>query len=73
MSEELKAIDWLRAKTFSYESRSEELYYALILYNLIRNLQQENRKLKKQLSNDHQIKNETITARKQKTKATTIK
>lgn len=49
MSEELKAIDWLRAKTISYESRSEELHYALILYNLIINLQKENRELKKQL------------------------
>ena len=58
MSEELKAIDWLRAKTISYESRSEELYYALILYNLIMNLQKENEELKKQLSNGHQIKNQ---------------
>ena len=56
MSEELKAIDWLRAKTISYESRSEELHYALILYNLIMNLQKENEELKKQLSNDRQIK-----------------
>lgn len=56
MNEELKAIDWLRAKTISYESRSEELHYALILYNLIMNLQQENEELKKQLSNDRQIK-----------------
>lgn len=58
MSEELKAIDWLRAKTISYESRSEELHYALILYNLIMNLQQENEELKKQLSNSHQMKNQ---------------
>lgn len=58
MSEELKSIDWLRAKTISYESRSEELHYALILYNLIMNLQQENEELKKQLSNSHQIKNQ---------------
>ena len=58
MSEELKAIDWLRAKTISYESKSEELHYALILYNLIMNLQQENEELKKQLSNSHQIKNQ---------------
>ena len=58
MSEELKAIDWLRAKTISYESRSEELRYALILYNLIMNLQQENEELKKQLSNSHQMKNQ---------------
>lgn len=56
MSEELKAIDWLRAKTISYESRSEELHYALILYNLIMNLQKENEELKKQLSNSHQIR-----------------
>ena len=53
MSEELKAIDWLRAKTISYESRSEELHYALILYNLIMNLQQENEELKKQLKIKH--------------------
>ena len=46
MSEELKAIDWLRAKTISYESSSEELHYALILYNLIMHLQQENQELK---------------------------
>ena len=58
MSEELKAIDWLRAKTISYESKSEELHYALILYNLIMNLQQENEELKKQLSNSHQMKNQ---------------
>lgn len=58
MNEELKAIDWLRAKTISYESRSEELHYALILYNLIMNLQKENQKLKKELSNSHQIKNQ---------------
>lgn len=49
MNEELKAIDWLRAKTISYESRSEELHYALILYNLIMNLQKENQELKKDL------------------------
>lgn len=53
VSEELKAIDWLRAKTISYESRSEELHYALILYNLIMNLQQENEELKKQLKIKH--------------------
>ena len=58
MSEELKAIDWLRAKTISYESSSEELHYALILYNLIMNLQRENEELKQQLSNSHQIKNQ---------------
>ena len=58
MSEELKSIDWLRAKTISYESRSEELHYALILYNLIMNLQRENEELKQQLSNSHQIKNQ---------------
>ena len=58
MSEELKAIDWLRAKTISYESSSEELHYALILYNLIMHLQQENQKLKKQLSNRHQMENQ---------------
>lgn len=52
------AFDWLRAKAISYESRSEELHYALILYNLIMNLQQENRKLKQQISNSHQIKNQ---------------
>lgn len=50
MNEELKAIDWLRAKTISYESRSEELHYALILYNLIMNLQKENQELKKRLA-----------------------
>ena len=60
MSEELKAIDWLRAKTISYESRSEELHYALVLYNLIMNLQKENQELKKQLSNSHQIKNQQL-------------
>lgn len=49
MSEESVAIDWLRAKTISYESSSEELHYALILYNLIMNLQQENQELKNQL------------------------
>lgn len=58
MSEELKSIDWLRAKTISHESRSEELHYALVLYNLIMNLQQENEELKKQLSNSHQMKNQ---------------
>ena len=58
MNEELKAIDWLRAKTISYESRSEGLHYALILYNLIMNLQKENQELKKELSNSHQIKNQ---------------
>ena len=58
MSEELKSIDWLRAKTISYESRSEELHYALILYNLIMNLQRENEELKQQLSNSHQMKNQ---------------
>ena len=58
MNEELKAIDWLRAKTISYESRSEELHYALILYNLIMNLQKENQELKKELSNSRQIKNQ---------------
>ena len=51
MSEELKAIDFLRAKTITYELSSEELHYSLILYNLIMNLQRENEKLKKQLEN----------------------
>ncbi len=45
-SEELVAIDWLRAKTISYESSSEELHYSLILYNVIMNLQKENQELK---------------------------
>lgn len=46
MTEELKAIDFLRAKTISYESDAKELHYSLILYNLIINLQQENHKYK---------------------------
>ena len=46
MTEELKAIDFLRAKTISYESDAKELHYSLILYNLIINLQQENQKYK---------------------------
>lgn len=48
MNEESVAIDWLRAKAISYESSGEELHYALILYNLIMNLQRENQELKKQ-------------------------
>ena len=51
MSEELKAIDFLRAKTISYESDAIELHYALVLYNLIMNLQAKNQELKKQLEN----------------------
>ena len=51
MSEELKAIDFLRAKTITYELSSEELHYSLILYNLVMNLQRKNEKLKKQLEN----------------------
>lgn len=49
MSEELKAIDFLRAKTITYELSSEELHYYLILYYLIINLQKENNQLKEKL------------------------
>lgn len=49
MSKELKALDWLRAKTIDYKAGSEELHYALILYNLIMNLQRENQELKNSL------------------------
>ena len=57
MSEELKAIDFLRAKTITYELSSEELHYSLILYNLIMNLQRENEKLKEQLQQKEDIIN----------------
>ena len=57
MSEELKAIDFLRAKTITYELSSEELHYSLILYNLIMNLQRENEKLKEQLKQKEDIMN----------------
>ena len=57
MSEELKAIDFLRAKTITYELSSEELRYSLILYNLIMNLQRENEKLKEQLQQKEDIIN----------------
>ena len=57
MSEELKAIDFLRAKTISYESDAKELHYSLILYNLIINLQQENQQLKEQLKQKEDIIN----------------
>ena len=57
MSEELKAIDFLRAKTITYELSSEELHYSLILYNLIMNLQRENEKLKEQLRQKEDIIN----------------
>ena len=57
MSEELKAIDFLRAKTITYELSSEELHYSLILYNLIMNLQRENEKLKEQLKQKEDIIN----------------
>ena len=57
MSEELKAIDFLRAKTINYELSSEELHYSLILYNLIMNLQRKNEKLKEQLKQKEDIIN----------------
>lgn len=57
MSEELKAIDFLRARTITYELSSEELHYSLILYNLIMNLQRENEKLKEQLQQKEDIIN----------------
>lgn len=60
MSEELKAIDFLRAKTITYELSSEELRYSLILYNLIMNLQRENEKLKEQLQQKEDIINKAI-------------
>ncbi len=60
MSEELKAIDFLRAKTITYELSGEELRYSLILYNLIMNLQRENEKLKEQLQQKEDIINKAI-------------
>lgn len=46
MSEETVALDWLRAKTLDYELNSDELHYALMLYNLVMNLQHQNQKYK---------------------------
>ena len=48
MTEELKAIDFLRAKTISYECDAIELHYSLVLYNLIMSLQAKNQELKNQ-------------------------
>lgn len=60
MSEELKAIDFLRAKTISYESDAKELHYSLILYNLIINLQQENQKYKEVIDKLNNLNNRII-------------
>ena len=46
MSEEEKAIEFLKNKTTNYSLSGEELHYYLILYYLIINLQKENQKLK---------------------------
>lgn len=46
MSEEEKAIKWL--KDNSYNLSGKELHYSLILFGLINNLQKENQELKNQ-------------------------
>jgi hypothetical protein len=46
MSEEEKAIKRLKEITNNYSLNSEDLHYAIVLYHLIINLQQENQKLK---------------------------
>lgn len=48
-SEEYKAVKLLEKMTKNYSLNSEELHYAIILYNLITNLQNNNQKLKKQI------------------------
>lgn len=45
-SEEYKAVKLLEKMTKNYSLNSEELHYAIILYNLITNLQNNNQKLK---------------------------
>ena len=45
MTEEEKAIKRLEEMTNNYKLNSEDLHYAIILYYLIINLQQENEKL----------------------------
>lgn len=54
MSEEEYAIKFLENKTTDYGLESEVLHYYIILYNLIKNLQQQNKQLKET------IKNQTI-------------
>lgn len=46
MNEETKAIKRLKDITNDYSLNSEDLHYAIILYHLIINLQQENQQLK---------------------------
>ena len=49
MSEEEKAIKRLKEITNNYSLNSEDLHYAIVLYHLIMNLQQENQQLKEQV------------------------
>ena len=46
MSEEEKTIKRLKEITNNYSLNSEDLHYAIVLYHLIINLQQENQQLK---------------------------
>lgn len=46
MTEEEKAIKWLEKNTKNYNLSGEELHYSLILFYLIINLQQKNKKYK---------------------------
>ena len=49
MNEEQKAIKKLEKITNDYTLSGEDLHYAIILYHLILNLQQENNQLKEQV------------------------
>lgn len=49
MNEEEKAIKRLKEITNNYSLNSEDLHYAIVLYHLIINLQQENQQLKEDI------------------------
>lgn len=51
MSEEQKAIKKLEKITNDYTLNSEDLHYAIVLYHLIINLQQENKELHNKIDN----------------------
>lgn len=60
MSEEEKAIEFLKNKTTNYSLSGEELHYCSILYYLIINLQKENNQLKEQLERSENARKEAI-------------
>lgn len=67
MTEEEKAIKWLEKNTKNYNLSGEELHYSLILFYLIINLQQKNKKYKEVIDKLTFIKNRARAGAKQET------